>query len=1122
MPHRKPTDTKGRISYAGWHLLTWLQLCLLLLTARADEPVLSTLLAPQDGTLQDERQPIEWSESPAAQAYYLWVGSSPGGKDLYQTGETSTTSIKVPEQLPRNKSLYARHHTKINGQWFYRDSTFTIGAPAILTQPTEATLAGSSVEFVWQPVAAAEGYRVTLGSKAGLSDYHDGRTLTTTHSLVEGLPINRTIHVRLHTKFTENWLHRDSTTLVLKTATFAKPPSDGVIDLTPRERLTWESVPNASDYYIWLGNELGTSDIYNSGETQNKYINVEMLPLGKVIFARLHTKVEGTWHHEDAKIRIVESLRRDQGSDRYTGSPPFLFTSWEFVCLFLPFLLMVHRWLGAGRAAIGLLVVASFVWYSVWDWRFGPLILLSLTVNWLGARLLERRKQGWLYAGLLLFNLLPLLYFKYMRFLFSAVGASADAWLPPSLLPHVLPLGISFFTFQVLAYVTDVYRGKSAENSWLHFAFFVMFFPQLVAGPIVHHSQILPQLRTEPDDRKGLFLTGCLYFVIGFVKKRYGADFIAMLIDPYFIPGGTEFADQSIVATIGYTLQLYFDFSGYSDMAVGLAALFGFRLPWNFNSPYQAASFSEFWQRWHITLSAFLRDYVYITLGGNRVAPWRKYFNLFATMVIGGFWHGAGWAFIAWGAGHGLLLCGQHLVGEQRLAQVPAWFRRPLVFACVAMLWIPFRAEDLHLTAEILRAFGHWRPVAWRPEFGHLVTGLLLVFFAPNSHAITAFCQCRLRGTAEYAWGLGGRLGWYALAGMLVSSAIVTAFYRYAPDAWLRRHLPLAREANLVRNNAGDLRTNINRAAIFSAKGERWVIAGPSYAGALGYYTWPTKAGDITIGSTGIGGQSIASWIRIAVVAIHDPSVTRLYVACSPIGLMTPKPLGANEVFATEGADTLRLLGLESIGRTHSSMLGESVSFGNTVMDIATLKLGSDRYFQLQATTLSLAEIIRGKAILPVPSQLKITDLAEAQKDVAILWQRAAANPKPPRDLNNGADSRFKWEQRGLIETVSENGGTDLLLGRLIQLAKQHGVKVILYESPTLKHHPAIYPKGFFDRYQSAMRDLADRHGANYVDLSGLFPEDFNSMLDFCHVNTQLRPLILITLLSHTNHETNP
>jgi D-alanyl-lipoteichoic acid acyltransferase DltB (MBOAT superfamily) len=812
--------------------------------------------------------------------------------------------------------------------------------------------------------------------------------------------------------------------------------------------------------------------------------------------------------------------RVDKGFNRYAGSPPLLFTSWEFVCLFLPIVLLVQRLLKFGRWAVAFLVVASFFWYSVWDWRFGPLILLSITVNWWGGMTLERRRQRALFVALLLFNLLPLFYFKYIKFAFFAVGLKAGDWITPALLPAVLPLGISFYTFQKIAYLTDIYRGQKAERGWLNFAFFVLFFPQLVAGPITHHSLILPQLRTQPTDRKTMFLMGCVYFVIGFVKKRFIADFLAAFVDVHFHQGNVRFADQAILATVGYTLQLYFDFSGYSDMALGLGAMFGFRLPWNFNSPYKALSFREFWQRWHMTLSAFLRDYVYIPLGGSRVADWRRYLNLFLTMLIGGIWHGAGWAFVAWGAGHGLLLCAHHALGEERWGRVPAVLRSCVVVACVALLWIPFRAESLPLTGEILHAFASWRLITLSPEALYCMAGLGMVLFAPNSHTIAEYCIERFKFTVHTVWELGGRVGWYACFSILCAAMIVSWFYEDAPDVWLRSNLRLATIQDYVDIAVGDLRTNIDRCGTLQGASRKWVIAGPSYATSLGLFTWRDSRGPVTVGSAGIGGQGIESWIRIPGILLRDPSVRRIYIACEPIGVSPPNPLAFP--FPGEGGDVLGELGIESSPRPLGSLGPARLGVAGAAWDIATLKLKSGKYFQLQTMVLAVGNALRSRNPVFLPQPLSKGDLTGLAADIGSLWLQARASPRPPANMANGADAQFFWNRRGIIEGLADGGKTDRVLGKLIDEARARGVEIILYGSPTLEHNPTIYPAGFFDRYRSAIEGLARRHKVRYVDLTGLFPEDDSAMYDFCHARVESRPYILKTLLLKTEDDDAP
>jgi alginate O-acetyltransferase complex protein AlgI len=311
----------------------------------------------------------------------------------------------------------------------------------------------------------------------------------------------------------------------------------------------------------------------------------------------------------------------------------------------------------------------------------------------------QPRRRGWLLAVSLAGNLGMLAYFKYSGLMARTVeqglaglglegSAGAFRWFEV-----VLPAGISFYTFQTLAYIVDVWRGQApAERNFIRFVGFVSFFPHLVAGPLTRHHQLIPQLaRIAQAGITPRWREGILLFSVGLCKKVLIADRLGNLIDPLLAPPLALDAAQAWLALLGYAFQIYFDFSGYSDMAIGLGRLFGIELPPNFNSPYKAVSPSDFWRRWHMTLSLWLRDYLYIPLGGNRCSPARRRFNLMATMVLGGLWHGANWTFAAWGTWHGLLLVGHHAV--------PAWDRlalfwqRNLTFLLVTLGWVFFRAE---------------------------------------------------------------------------------------------------------------------------------------------------------------------------------------------------------------------------------------------------------------------------------------------------------------------------------------------------------------------------------------------------------------------------------------------
>lgn len=393
-----------------------------------------------------------------------------------------------------------------------------------------------------------------------------------------------------------------------------------------------------------------------------------------------------------------------------------LFNSFEFIFLFLPITLVVFYAVSVLRGnelAIASLVLCSLFFYSWWNPIYLTLLLFSMGVNFvIGRRLSSQAGKQLLTLGVVL-NLGLLAYFKYTGFILSNIDSLVgEDWSDVNI---ILPLAISFFTFQQIAYLVDSYRGITREYSFLHYALFVSFFPQLIAGPIVHHKDVLPQFaqsqRLQPLASN--IAIGLTIFAIGFFKKTVLADGVAEFADPIFSDadaGEQPAMLQAWGGALAYTFQLYFDFSGYSDMAIGLARLFGIILPLNFFSPYKACSIDEFWRRWHITLSSFLRDYVYIPLGGNRKGFVRRYSNLFITMVLGGIWHGAGWNFLIWGALHGGYLVINQLWRRlkarrgwggsgRRISAGLAW---ALTMVCVVVGWVFFRATTTEGAWRIL------------------------------------------------------------------------------------------------------------------------------------------------------------------------------------------------------------------------------------------------------------------------------------------------------------------------------------------------------------------------------------------------------------------------------------
>lgn len=385
-----------------------------------------------------------------------------------------------------------------------------------------------------------------------------------------------------------------------------------------------------------------------------------------------------------------------------------LFHTWTFL-LFFAIVFPVHGALRGTRAGTAWLLIASYVFYGWWEPYYLILIVYSTALDYWVVAMMDgsRRRKLWLWVSIV--NNLGLLgFFKYggfftdnMNGLLSLMHVSYEMPPPGSLLPegwkYLLPVGISFYTFQSMSYTIDFYRGEiPRERSFIRFAAFVSLFPQLVAGPIERASNLLPQLIMPNRITAQRIGDGLSLFVVGLFKKVALADYLALYVDRvYDVPGNHDGATL-LLATFAFAWQIYFDFSGYTDMARGVARAMGFDLMLNFNNPYLATGIGDFWRRWHISLSTWFRDYVYVPLGGNRNGPVRTYVNVFITMVVSGLWHGAGWNFVIWGALHAL---GSLITRELERSpfykkRVPDFVKRTWVFLFVLFAWIFFRAQS--------------------------------------------------------------------------------------------------------------------------------------------------------------------------------------------------------------------------------------------------------------------------------------------------------------------------------------------------------------------------------------------------------------------------------------------
>ncbi|HET7886832.1 MAG TPA: MBOAT family protein [Bradyrhizobium sp.] len=431
-----------------------------------------------------------------------------------------------------------------------------------------------------------------------------------------------------------------------------------------------------------------------------------------------------------------------------------LFNSYPFIFVFLPVALAGYfaaNRLGATAPVIWL-ALASVVFYSFSNWPFVALLLSSIAFNycigWLliSRNLRERPRFAVLTIGVA-GDLLALGVFKYAGFVVANVNAVFGASIVVNI---VLPVGISFYTFTQIAFLVDAYRGKVARYGLPHYALFVTYFPHLIAGPILHHGDMIPQFESADSKRPNprLILYGLIIFAIGLCKKTVLADGIQPLVALAFHQASPSF-DQAWIGALAYTFQLYFDFSGYSDMAIGISLMFGIFLPLNFNSPYKATNIIEFWRRWHMTLSQFLRDYLYISLGGNRHGSVLRYLNLMVTMLLGGLWHGAAWTFVVWGALHGLYLCLNHAWINYG-PPIPEPLKRPagiaafiLTFLAVVVAWVFFRADSLASALSVLSRMADPSQIVFgRTE---MIQSLMvaiyaaLAWFAPNTQAIVGY-----------------------------------------------------------------------------------------------------------------------------------------------------------------------------------------------------------------------------------------------------------------------------------------------------------------------------------------------------------------------------------------------
>lgn len=473
-----------------------------------------------------------------------------------------------------------------------------------------------------------------------------------------------------------------------------------------------------------------------------------------------------------------------------------LFHEPTFLFAFLPVTLALYlilRRLARQETIVVALSAASLIFYGWWDPRFVPLIVGSILVNFLiGQQLLTinqfaKQSRTILAAGIVA-NLAVLFLFKYLAFAIEGINALGFVALP--VVRMELPLGISFFTFLQIAFLVDCWRGLARKTGFAPYFLFVTFFPHLIAGPLIHHSEMIPQFSRKAVRIREDLSVGLTFFAIGLFKKLVPAEQMAMWADSVFNGAAAGIAPTFIESWIGalcFTFQIYFDFSGYSDMAIGLSRMFGIRLPVNFASPYKATDIIDFWRRWHMTLSRFFRDYLYIPLGGNRLGAARRYGNLMVVMLLAGLWHGANWKFVLWGGLHGLYLMINH--GWQNIwrnlgrpeSSLPSWLTLGLTFVAVVAAWVPFRADSLNTTLVVLKGMVGGNGVVLPTHYAGLLGGV----FAEAARFGVSF-------GAVPAYGGGWQLVWLsaclAFVWLLPNSQEIMRRYEPALGAVVAQH----------------------------------------------------------------------------------------------------------------------------------------------------------------------------------------------------------------------------------------------------------------------------------------------------------------------------------------------
>ncbi len=786
-----------------------------------------------------------------------------------------------------------------------------------------------------------------------------------------------------------------------------------------------------------------------------------------------------------------------------------VFSNFQFIFLFLPFVVLVHELIKKPRWQIYFLIIASWIFFDLGSTKIARIsILISICFNYaISLWIPKSRSRIPLIIGLL-FNIALLIYFKYGSFFIEIFQLNPSVFRTGT----VFPLALSFYTFQQIAYLIDCYKSKHSERNLANYGHFILFFPQLINGPIMRYREMSPQIHERKKD-PGLLTAGWICFLIGFTKKFFIADSLGLIVDPLFsLNSGLTF-QQSIIATLGYTFQIYFDFSGYSDMAIGVGAMFGFRIPVNFNSPYKARSVADFWRRWHMTLSQWLRDYLYIPMGGNRKGEARQYLSLMITMLICGLWHGQGWTFFLWGCLHGTLLVISNFYKKHVNIFNFRYMGVLFTFCSVALLWVLFRAKNVDQAMMIYRGFINFEP--WQWNYKELLILVCFVIVAmPNSQKIAHALLNKYENAGAYLHGFQMRFSIYSLISCSILIIIMFGFYFYRWDLDIYKKYVFRTDVAGINNQKGDFRSNLFLNEVFQGNENRVVIVGSSFTMSCGAFRFDNNGRKYRSGTIGIGGNFLNNGLRSAMSASSLPGVSMIILGISPLNM---GPIHQNVVFASQGMEGLNLLGFPFKQSKLGSVFPLDINLTN-ITHIITGFAGKHCFqfheFLGKFSTHLMSRQASKYETIQFDTKTRNDFLVKLETEL----EQSKMKPVPVKNTDNGKNETFKWEKRGIMSSIMPGGDVYKALKNLHTYLNSRNVRLVVYDTPTPDYDNAanIYPKGFLETYRKQMQTSTKALKIEYYDLIDFFPWTGEFMNDFIHPSGKARKYIHKYLLIKT------